>query len=188
MNSRSRILTALEHREPNRVPVDLGGMLSTGIMGIAYNKLQDYLGLKGLNTRICNYCMQLAEPEINVLEIIKADVMPVPLIRDVKWKRARLSDGSTCEVPDWFDPEMFPDGSQVYRDSKGRAIGKMPKGGYYFDSIYHPLEEIDRSEDLRNINDDTLCSVMWTSFPAVLNNTILKDLHSRARDMYESTD
>jgi len=34
MTSRERVLTALEHKEADRVPVDLGAMLSTGIMGI----------------------------------------------------------------------------------------------------------------------------------------------------------
>lgn len=34
MTSRERVITALEHKETDRVPVDLGAMLSTGIMGI----------------------------------------------------------------------------------------------------------------------------------------------------------
>ena len=39
MNSRERILTTLMHKEPDKIPIDLGGMRSTGLMAIAYNEL-----------------------------------------------------------------------------------------------------------------------------------------------------
>ena len=40
MNSRERVLASLNHREPDRVPVDLSGYRSSGISAIAYPKLQ----------------------------------------------------------------------------------------------------------------------------------------------------
>ena len=52
MNPRERVLTALKHKEPDRIPIDLGGMDSTGITGIAYNKLKACLGIKGGKTQI----------------------------------------------------------------------------------------------------------------------------------------
>ena len=39
MNSRERVLMALNHEETDRVPIDLGSSRSTGINAIAYNKL-----------------------------------------------------------------------------------------------------------------------------------------------------
>ena len=47
MNSRERVLKTLQHQEPDRVPIDLGGMRSTGITAIAYNRLLRYLGIEG---------------------------------------------------------------------------------------------------------------------------------------------
>ena len=44
MTHRERVLTTLQHKEPDQVPVDLGAMRSTGIMGMAYNKLKKTLG------------------------------------------------------------------------------------------------------------------------------------------------
>lgn len=44
MNSRERVLIALCHQEPDRVPIDLDGMASTGIMAVAYNRLKAHLG------------------------------------------------------------------------------------------------------------------------------------------------
>lgn len=46
MTSRERILTALDHREPDRVPLDLGSMMST-IEVEPYRQLKKYLGTKG---------------------------------------------------------------------------------------------------------------------------------------------
>ncbi len=45
MTSRERVHAAVTHQEPDRVPIDLGGMRSSGIMAKAYSRLTNYLGL-----------------------------------------------------------------------------------------------------------------------------------------------
>jgi uroporphyrinogen decarboxylase len=45
MNSRERILAAISHREPDKVPVDLGATPSSGISALAYHRLKRHLGL-----------------------------------------------------------------------------------------------------------------------------------------------
>ena len=52
MNSRERILTAIEHRQPDHVPVDLGTTSSSGISTIAYGNLKKHLGLTQGNTLV----------------------------------------------------------------------------------------------------------------------------------------
>lgn len=177
MTSRERVITALEHKEPDRVPVDLGAMLSTGIMGIAYNKLKAYLGMSGGRTRMYDLGQQLAEPEIEILERIGADILPLFISEPKKWKPGKLPDGSPCEVPEWFNPEVLPDGSQVLRDGAGHITAKMPKDGYYFDGVYHPLESISTIEELEQHN-----------FYSPINEATLNDLHERAKHLYETTD
>ena len=44
MNSRERVLAALNHKEPDRVPFDLGGTVITGIHHKAYTALRDDTG------------------------------------------------------------------------------------------------------------------------------------------------
>ena len=127
MTSRERVNAALEHKEPDRVPVDLGSMLSTGIMGMAYNELKAYLGISSGRTRMYDLGQQLAEPEIEILERIGADILPLFVSEPRKWKPSKLPDGSQCEVPEWFNPEALPDGSQVLRDGARRKTSKMPK-------------------------------------------------------------
>ena len=43
MTSRERVMAAVNHQVPDRVPVDLGGHRSSGIMAIAYSKLKKHL-------------------------------------------------------------------------------------------------------------------------------------------------
>ena len=45
MNGRERLLAALDHQEPDRVPFDLGSTQVTGIHTVAYRALRDRLGL-----------------------------------------------------------------------------------------------------------------------------------------------
>jgi len=113
-------------------------MLSTGIMGMACNKLKAYLGMKPAQIRIYDYRQKLAKPEIQILKRINADVLPVLILEPKEWKKSNLPDGSPCEVPEWFSPETLSDGSKVLYNSEGHIIAKMPRNGYYFDSMYHP--------------------------------------------------
>jgi len=45
MNGRDRVPAFVHHREADRVPLDFGGTLVTGIQHIACSRLQDYLDL-----------------------------------------------------------------------------------------------------------------------------------------------
>jgi uroporphyrinogen decarboxylase len=45
MTSRQRIMETLNHREPDVLPIDFGGMRSTGIAMDAYVRLKEYLGV-----------------------------------------------------------------------------------------------------------------------------------------------
>ena len=52
MTARERVLAAIAHREPDRVPLDIGSTPSSGISAIAYNNLKKHLGISGGSTRI----------------------------------------------------------------------------------------------------------------------------------------
>ena len=69
MNSRERVIEAINHREPDMLPIDFGGMRSTGINARAYKNLKDYLGLKNGVIKLYDVFQQLAEPEMEVLDI-----------------------------------------------------------------------------------------------------------------------
>ena len=75
MTRRERVLAALAHKKPDRVPVDLGAMRSTGITALAYSRLKDHLGMTSGATRVYDVVQQLAQPEPEILEFAGADVV-----------------------------------------------------------------------------------------------------------------
>ena len=68
MTSRERVLAALNHQEPDRVPVDLSGHRSSGIAAMAYARLRDYLGLPKRPIRVYDPVQQLAIVDEDVLQ------------------------------------------------------------------------------------------------------------------------
>ena len=71
MTSRERVLTALDHRQPDRVPIDLGGN-QTGIHKVAYEALIRHLGF-GEEIEIMDAVQQLAQPSEAVLQRLRVD-------------------------------------------------------------------------------------------------------------------
>ncbi|MCY2952119.1 MAG: hypothetical protein NTU53_09090, partial [Planctomycetota bacterium] len=69
--SRERLMAAVEHREPDRVPIDLGGN-QTGIHKVAYGNLLELLGLKE-EIVIMDLVQQLAKPSEAVLRRLHVD-------------------------------------------------------------------------------------------------------------------
>lgn len=76
MTSRERVLTALDHREPDRVPIDIGSCGPTGIHVDSYQRLLAVLGIQE-DVKLWDVSMQLAQPSEAVLEVLGADVRGV---------------------------------------------------------------------------------------------------------------
>ena len=74
MTSYERVKAAVEHREADRVPFDLGGSVLTGINRKAYINLRKYLGLPEVEIRIMDEMQQLARPDADFLRKIEVDV------------------------------------------------------------------------------------------------------------------
>ncbi len=165
MNSRERVRAAVEHTEPDRVPIDLGGMGSTNIMAVAYNKLKSYLGIDDGTTRMYDWGQQLCEPESWFLERFNVDVValsrtlsPVTdpdLSREYEakfggeWKPWTLPDGSAAEVSASFNPEPDGQGGWQLRNESG-IYAVMPKGALYFNAgpDAHPLKHAKTVDEL----------------------------------------
>ena len=75
MTPRELVLAAIDHREPDRVPVDLGATPSSGISAIAYGRLKQHLGLTDGHNRVYDVVQQLAQPEDMILDRFGVDVV-----------------------------------------------------------------------------------------------------------------
>lgn len=148
MTSRERILLTLKHKEPDRVPIDLGGMRSSGIHAIAYNKLKGYLNCEDKSVKIFDLGQQLAVVDDEIRKRVTSDVAELKRLdggfgtRINSWKQIDLFlDGGEYYVPTDFNPKVLADGSFAI-EIEGKIVALMPKGGYYFDSRHAPLANV----------------------------------------------
>ena len=142
MNSHERLITAVSHRQPDRVPVDLGGTTVTGISAIAYNKLAMHLGM-GRKARVIDVIQQLANVDMEIVNLFDVDVLDINRIAAAmgEWYEVELADGSKAEFPDWYRPEKMPDGSWQAADEEGVVLSRMLVGSTVFDQVFFPYEE-----------------------------------------------
>ncbi|MGD9938663.1 MAG: uroporphyrinogen decarboxylase family protein [Clostridia bacterium] len=161
MNPRERIRTALSHQQPDCLPIDFGGMRSTGIQAVAYNKLLAHLGLHNESTRLYDIFQQLAEPSEAMVDRFNGDVLQVHRlcpafgIDILEWKPGRLPDGSACLVPKGFNPVKNAKGGHDVVQN-GQVIATMPEGGLYFDQVIHPYANATTPAEVEAIRLDPL--------------------------------
>jgi uroporphyrinogen decarboxylase len=126
MTSRQRVLRALNHREADRIPVDIGTPV-TSIHREAYVRLKEYLGLPGRQCEIIDNMQQVVRVEETVLERFGADTRQLFLRPANPWRK--LPDGGL--VDEW--------------GIKWKASAE----GHYYDMYENPLsqatvEDLDR--------------------------------------------
>ncbi len=140
MNSRERVLCALGHREPDRVPIDFGGTRQSGIAASTYHALKQKLGIT-TPTRVFDVYQMIAEIEQPILDRFGADcvgILPRVVVFGIaneNWKPWRFPDGLEVEVPGGFHPIIDDSGAILLKNEQGRIIAKMPKGGHYLDRM-----------------------------------------------------
>ena len=110
MRSRERVLTALNHEEPDRVPLFFGTSGVTSILGAGYGRLKDHLGLKCGPTRWFAKQFQYVWPDEEVLVRLGSDgrsVMagPVPSSLARELSDTELVDAWGCQ---WVRREGVP--------------------------------------------------------------------------------
>jgi uroporphyrinogen decarboxylase len=197
MTKRERVLAAIGHREPDKIPIDLGAMRSTGITAVAYNNLKKYLGISAGHTRVYDVAQQLAQPELPILDYVETDVVDLGrafLTADSDWKDFTLPDGSPAKIPVYAD--IVPDGAGGWlaKSKDGDVIGAMPAGTYYLSQTDFPLRDWD-GRDLSVLDrlPEIMDRVTWAAFPTApwhepLTAEHLADIRRRARELCETTD
>lgn len=188
MTSRERVLNAINHKEPNKIPIDLGASTVTGISAIAYNKLKERLGLD-LPTRVFDVVQQLAEVDESILNIFHVDALDLNnmLMDDLGWYPVTLGDGSRGEYPQWFKPEEAEDGSFFLKDHKGEVMSRMTRNGTCFDQTLFPWEQ-GYPSDFNDIGE-AFRSISWTSHSHTKYiNIDDRELRERTMRLRESTD
>lgn len=145
MTSRERILAAIAHRQPDRVPVDMSSTPSSGISAIAYSNLLRHLGRSDLPVWVYDVVQQLAQPDMSLLDRFGIDVLDIGREfndQPSDWKPTLLANGAPAFYPVWFNPVKMAEGSWVTFDDDGqRMLSRMPVGATFFDQTYFPYAD-----------------------------------------------
>jgi len=144
MTGRERVLSAINHVQPDRVPVDFGAHRSSGIMAIAYRKLRRHLGLPERLPRVYDMIQQLAIIDEDVLQRFGVDAIELGrgfCGAERFWKPWRLPDGSDCLIPAWVDVRAGSTGDWILHNGAGNAIGIQKAGSLYFEQTCWPFLE-----------------------------------------------
>jgi len=174
MNSRQRVVHALNHQQPDYAPLDLGASAVTGMHASSVYLLRQALGLDqpGTPVKVVEPYQMLGDIAPDLADALGVDVVGLGGrhtlfgFENKDWKPWTLFDGTPVLVPAAFntDPEpngdilMYPEG-----DKTAPASGRMPKGGFYFDTIVRqgPIDDdkLDVEDNLQEfgpISDDDL--------------------------------
>ena len=167
MTSRERLQTTLDHRQPDRVCVDVGGFVCTGVNASTLARLRRaLLGDDGHRVRIIDPMQMLGEIDERLRPAVLTDVVSVMGAtnalgyRNEYWKPWALPDGTPVQVPGAFNVTIDANGDVlVYPqgDTSTPPSARMPGDGFYFDPIVRqgPIDE-DRLDPADNWEEFTL--------------------------------
>ncbi|NLV43865.1 MAG: uroporphyrinogen-III decarboxylase [Candidatus Hydrogenedentes bacterium] len=125
MTSRERVLAALNHTEPDRVPIDLGGN-QTGIHKFAYLELLRHLGMQD-EMRIMDAVQQLAQPCEELLRRFHVDTRYIAAGAASDWKGGIVQERRDGRL--WHD----------LVDEFGVRWSMPDDQPYFMDITLHPL-------------------------------------------------
>jgi len=154
MTSRERVSLALQHKEADRVPLDLGATTVTGMHVSAVYKLRQALALDppGTPVKVVEPLQMLGEIKLDLIEALGIDTVRLAGtgtsfgFKLEGWKEWRTLDGTPALVPEGFNTIPEPDGDLLMYpqgDRSAQPSGRMPKGGLYFDPIFRqaPIDD-----------------------------------------------
>ena len=174
LTGRQRVLKTLNYQEVDRVPVDLGGTPCSGAHVSVIAGLRRALGLDkaGEPVKLVEPYQMLGEVAADLRAALGIDVVALPSPRNMfgfenaGWKKWRTFDGTDCLVPAKFNTKPEPSGDILMYpqgDKSAKPSARMPKGGYYFDSIIRQkpiddakLDPADNLEEFQPINEEDL--------------------------------
>ena len=160
MNSRERVKLALNHQEPDRIPIDLGATIVSSITKTSYIELKKHLGMPIEEIKLLDYIQQLPYVDEALLERFGVDFRMVQL-------PAATAPGLN----------IFEEGNYyAFIDRWGSKLHMPKDGGLYFDWVDFPIKEF------------TLEALERYDWPRPDPQEYNARLGEQAKTLYEQTD
>lgn len=135
MTSRDRLLTTLSHKEPDRVPFDIGATFVTGVHEIAYERLRTELGMDPAYT-MWDRKLGLARVDDDVRNHFQVDAGLL---------------GAAAPNPDTYKADIVQVGDDLLLTDEYGIVWRKPiKGGLYYDLYKSPLAGDITEQDIAN--------------------------------------
>ena len=163
MDSKERLKTTLSHQEPDRVCVDIGSSAVTGMHVSMVAQLRERLGLEPRPVKVCEPYQMLGQLDDDLLDGLGIDTealngsSTIFGFRNENWKPFTTPWGQEVLVSEHFetvaeangDLLIFPQG-----DRSAPPSGRMPKGGFFFDTVVRQPEiDEDRLDPADNLEE-----------------------------------
>jgi uroporphyrinogen-III decarboxylase len=172
MTSRDRILAALSHKEPDRLPLDFGATLVTGLHVSCVAALRRHYGLEQKPVRILDLGQMLGTVDEDLRQVLGTDAQGIFRrgarygFPNTDWKPWRMPDGLEVIVPGRFNVTIAENGDILTHplgDTRNPPSAKMPVDGYFFDNIerQQPIDDdhlnpADNLEEFQPVPEDEL--------------------------------
>jgi uroporphyrinogen decarboxylase len=160
MNPRQRVQLALNHKEPDRIPIDLGATIVSSITKSSYIELREHLGYPQEVIKMLDYVQQLPYVGEDLMQRFGVDFRMVQL--------------PAATAPGF---KIFEEGEYyAFIDRWGSKLYMPKEGGYYFDWVDYPIKEI---------TQEALDQYVW---PRPDSQEYIFQLREQAKYLYENTD
>jgi uroporphyrinogen decarboxylase len=183
LTSRERVLYALNHEEPDRVPVFFGTSGVTTMLAPAYERLKAHLGIQ-LPPRLISSIFQYARLDEEVMQRFGSDGRPL------------LSGPAPSIHRRTIDPEAFVDewgiewrrapGALYYEETRAplREATLDDLARYAWPDLGHPSRFVGLTDEARRIHKETGCAVVALSGASLFEQIqLLRGMETFLTDM-----
>ena len=160
LTSRERVRLALNHQEPDRIPIDLGATIVSSITKSSYIPLKHHLGLSLEEIKMLDYVQQLPYLDETLMDRFGVD------FRMVQLPAATAPNLSIFEEGDYY----------AFIDRWGSKLHMPKEGGLYFDWVDFPIKET------------SMAALDRYSWPRPDPQALNVELGKQAKALYENTD
>jgi hypothetical protein len=152
MTGRERLDAALNHQQPDRIPVDFNGTAVTGMHVDCVIGLREYYGLEKRLVKVHEPYQMLGWIDEDLARVLGLDIDGVWGVetlfgfRNENWKTWRMDNGRDVLVSGHFNVTRDANGDTLIYpkgDLAAPPSGRLPKSGFYFDTIVRqrPIDE-----------------------------------------------
>jgi len=185
MTSRERVWKAINHQEPDMIPIDIGGTKSTGMHADTFCMIGKELGIDAQLPRVPDVFQMLCRMDEPIRSWTHTDCLQIENfieyfdLKNHNWIPWTDHAGNRLLMPEEFKPVPDEKGTLYLYDKQGHICAFMAPDGCYFDRYVDPNYKT---------SENQMSPEEWRRKIPLYDDEELRVLENTARFMYENTD